>query len=216
MTEVLPSWPILAAFLAASFLLAVTPGPGVLYIITRSITQGRRSGFASVAGVALGNLGAALGAAFGLGALFALSSSAFLVVKYAGALYLIYLGVQALRTPTAKTPDDVLSVESSVRVFREGFLVALLNPKTIVFFGAFLPQFMSADAAPILQSITLGALFVGIAAVTDTAYALAAAYTAPMLLRAQAVRSAGRYLTGGAFLGLGLFAALSSAKPHPR
>jgi threonine/homoserine/homoserine lactone efflux protein len=216
MTEVLPSWPILAGFLAASLLLAISPGPGVVYIVTRSVTQGRRSGLASVAGVALGNLGAALGATLGLGAVLAVSSSAFLVVKYAGAVYLIYLGVQALRRPSAEASGVPLEVGNSWRIFREGCVVALLNPKTIVFFGAFLPQFMSADAAPVLQSIMLGALFVGIAAVTDTAYALAGAYAAPLLLRAQSVRSIGRYLTGGAFIGLGVFAALSNAKPQPR
>ena len=99
MNDLLPPWPLLAAFLAASFLLAITPGPGVLYIVTRSLAQGRRSGLASVAGVALGNFCNAMAAAIGLGALLTVSAAAFIAVKYAGALYLVYLGVQALRTP---------------------------------------------------------------------------------------------------------------------
>src|SRR5204863_8744736 len=97
--DLLPAWPLLSAFLVASLILAVTPGPAVFYIVTRSVAQGRRCGLASVAGVALGNLGNAIGASLGLAVLFAFSSVAFTVVKYAGALYLVYLGVQALRAP---------------------------------------------------------------------------------------------------------------------
>ncbi|MEF8749382.1 MAG: LysE family translocator [Candidatus Accumulibacter propinquus] len=99
MTSLFPPWPLFSAFVLASLVLAVTPGPGVFYIVTRSIVQGRRSGLVSVAGVALGNLGNALAASVGLAALFAVSSLAFTIVKYAGALYLVYLGVQMLRTP---------------------------------------------------------------------------------------------------------------------
>src|SRR5882724_12653352 len=99
MQHVLPSWPLLSAFLVASFVLAVTPGPGVFYIVTRSVMQGRRHGIASVLGVALGNLGNAVGASIGLAALFAISTVAFTAVKYAGALYLLYLGIQTLRAP---------------------------------------------------------------------------------------------------------------------
>jgi len=107
MTELFPPWPLFSAFLLASLVLAVTPGPGVIYIVTRSLVQGRRSGLVSVAGVALGNLGNACAASVGLAALFAVSSLAFSVVKFAGALYLVYLGVQMLRSS---------SVENSVVV----------------------------------------------------------------------------------------------------
>ena len=102
--NVLPTWPLLSVFLAASFILAITPGPGVFYIVARSVAQGRRHGLASVAGVALGNLGNAVGASLGLAALFAVSSTAFTLVKYAGALYLVYLGIQVLRAPGAAAP----------------------------------------------------------------------------------------------------------------
>ncbi len=237
MNELLPPWSLLTAFLAASFVLAVTPGPGVLYIVTRSLTQGKRSGLASVVGVALGNLGNAIGASVGLATVFAVSSVAFTIVKYAGALYLIYLGIQALRSeardaeaspvvarrrsgltpcPSGLSPESTVRTENPLpvkpwRIVRDGFLVALLNPKTAIFFAAFLPQFMGATT-PMLQSVTLGALFVAIAATTDTVYALAAGSIAPTLARAKGFRQLGRYLTGGAFIGLGMMTAFAGSR----
>lgn len=165
----------------------------------------------SVAGVALGNLGNALAASVGLAALFAVSSLAFSVVKYAGALYLLYLGVQMLRSSTAANSSAVLGAAPLGQVFRDGFVVALLNPKTTIFFAAFLPQFLSPDAPPMLQSMALGSLFVTIAAVTDSAYALAAGAAAPML-RGSVVRHIGRRLAGGVFIGLGVFTALTGSR----
>ncbi len=212
MSNLLPAWPLLSAFLIASLILAVSPGPGVFYIVPRSLLQGRRHGLASVAGVALGNLGNAIGASIGLAALFAVSSIAFTVVKYAGAAYLVYLGIQALRAPGAPSLPEVPQPASLWPIFRDGFVVALLNPKTAIFFAAFLPQFMSAEAAAALQGIALGALFVAIAAVTDSLYALAASAVAPALSQARGLRALGRYVSGGAFIGLGLFAALSGSR----
>lgn len=212
MNDLLPAAPLLSAFLIASFALAVSPGPCVFYIVTRSLLQGRRYGLASVAGVALGNLGNALGASIGLAALFSVSSVAFMTIKYAGALYLIYLGVQALRIPQAEMAPATPKPASLWQIFRDGFIVALLNPKTGVFFAAFLPQFMSTETAPMLQSIALGALFVAIAAFTDTGYALAAGAAAPALAHARGIRALGRYLTGGAFIGLGVFTAFSGSR----
>ena len=194
-----------SAFLIASFVLALTPGPGVLYIVTRSLTQGRRFGLASVAGVALGNLGNAVGASIGLAAVFAVSAVAFTVVKYLGAVYLLYLGIQAIRAPRTGEATAAPAPASLGRIFRDGFVVALLNPKTAVFFAAFLPQFMNAQTPAIIQSVTLGSIFVAIAALTDTAYALAAGALAPALVRARGVRAAGRYVTGGAFIGLAVY-----------
>jgi len=196
---------VFSAFLIASFILAVTPGPGVLYIVTRSLTQGRRFGLASVAGVALGNLGNAVGASIGLAAVFAVSTLAFTVVKYLGAVYLLYLGVQAIRAPRTGDAAVAPAPASLARIFRDGFVVAVLNPKTAVFFAAFLPQFMNTETPAIVQSVTLGSIFVAIAALTDTAYALAAGALAPVLVRARGVRAAGRYLTGGAFIGLAVY-----------
>lgn len=213
MLESLPPLPLLSAFLVASLVLAVTPGPGVFYVVTRSLLEGRRAGLASVAGVALGNLGNAIAASLGLAALFALSSAAFVAVKYAGALYLVYLGVKALRAPLAG--EDPLPAAPAGNVLRDGFIVALLNPKTAIFFAAFLPQFMGGGAPPALQAPLLGMIFVLLAAITDTVYALAAGALAPRLRRARPARALGRVLTGGAFIGLGLFTALSGAR-HAR
>lgn len=211
MTDLLPPWPLFSAFLVASFVLAVTPGPGVLYIVTRSLVQGRRFGLASVAGVALGNLGNALAASIGLAALFAISSLAFSVVKYAGAFYLVYLGVQMLRSNPISSSATATPSASLGRVLRDGFVVALLNPKTTVFFAAFLPQFLGANAPPMFQSIALGTLFVAIAAVTDSAYALAAGAVAPAL-RGDILPRIGRRLGGGVFIGLGVFTALAGSR----
>jgi len=213
MTDLLPSWPLMSAFLIASFVLAVTPGPGVFYIVTRSLLQGRRYGLASVAGVALGNLGNAIGASIGLAAVFAVSSATFTIVKCAGALYLVYLGIQALRAPQADVEMAAPEGPADLwRIFQDGFIVALLNPKTAIFFAAFLPQFMTAETASALQSVMLGTLFVAIAAVTDTVYALAAGAMASALARARGIRALGRYLTAGAFIGLGVFTALSGSR----
>lgn len=211
MTNFFPPWPLFSAFLLASFVLAVTPGPGVLYIVTRSLVQGRRFGLVSVAGVALGNLGNALAASVGLAALFAVSSLAFAIVKYAGAVYLVYLGVQMLRSSPGEHSAVAPAAVPLKRIFRDGFVVALLNPKTTVFFAAFLPQFLSPGAPPMFQSVALGFLFVAIAAATDSAYALAAGAAAPVL-RGKAVRSVGRRLGGGVFIGLGVFAALAGTR----
>lgn len=135
-----------------------------------------------------------------------------MIVKYAGALYFGYLGVQALRAPEAETAVAAPNPVRLGQVFREEFIVALLNPKTAAFFAAFLPQFMSAEAPPILQSITLGSLFVAMAAVTDTMYALGAGVVAPALARARGVRALGRLLTGSALIGLGVFTAFSGSR----
>lgn len=212
MTELLPAWPLLSAFLVASLVLAVTSGPGVFYIVTRSLVQGRRAGLASVAGVAIGNLGNALAAALGLAALFAVSSLAFSVVKYAGAAYLVWLGVQMLRNArTEAAPADVPAAPLA-RLFRDGFVVALLNPKTTVFFAAFLPQFLDPTTAPLAQGLLLGASFVAIAAVTDCIYALLATGAVAPLLRGDGLRHIGRRIGSGMFIGLGMLAALSGSR----
>lgn len=211
MTDLLPTWPLFSAFLLASFVLAVTPGPGVLYIVTRTLVQGRRSGLVSVAGVALGNLGNALAASMGLAALFAVSSLAFLMVKFIGAIYLVYLGVQMLASSPVEAPAGAPAATRLGRIFRDGFVVALLNPKTTIFFAAFLPQFLSPETPPMIQSMALGAIFVAMAAVTDSAYVLAAGAAGPAL-RGGAARRFGRLLGGVVFIGLGVFTALAGSR----
>ena len=201
----------LVAFLSASLLLAITPGPAVMYILTRTLSQGRAAGLASVAGVAVGNLANSVVAALGLTALFSLSALAFLAVKYAGAAYLIYLGLKMLREPPAD-PAVPAPAGRPAGVFRDGFLVALLNPKTALFYSAFLPQFVDPHAWSAAVGIELGAVFVLIASVTDTLYALAAVRLAPALLRRRGPPRVGRLLAAGAFIGLGVFAAASGSR----
>lgn len=211
MNELIPEWPLFSAFLVASFILAVTPGPGVFYIVTRSLVQGRWYGLLSVFSVALGNFRNACIASLGLAALFAVSSVAFLIIKYLGAFYLIYLGIKMLRSPARVDGPNAPAVTYPNRVFVEGLIVALLNPKTAVFFAAFIPQFLDPDAPAIVQSVALGAIFVAIAAVTDSAYALAASVIAPVL-RVGGLPNVGRQLGGGMFIGLGVFISLVGSR----
>jgi threonine/homoserine/homoserine lactone efflux protein len=117
-----------------------------------------------------------------------------------------------MRAPRSNGDVPVAEPGPLRQVFRDGFIVALFNPKTALFFTAFLPQFMRTDAGPIVQSVLLGSLFVAIAAVTDTAYAVAAGTVAPALGRARGIRALGRYLTGGAFIGLALFTAFAEKR----
>jgi threonine/homoserine/homoserine lactone efflux protein len=207
----LPDTPLLLAFMGASLMLALTPGPAVVYIVARTLAQGRACGLASVVGVALGNLANAAGAALGLAALFAVSSAAFTVVKWAGAAYLVYLGIRMWRAAPAIADRTALAPAQPLRrVFRDGFVVALLNPKTTLFFAAFLPQFMDAHASPLLQTLALGGVFVGVACCTDLIYVLSASLVAPRLGRAARHAVWGNRLAGTSFIGLGVLTAMGT------
>lgn len=196
----------LAPFLIASFVLCVTPGPGVTFIVTRSLTEGRRAGLGSVAGVALGNALSALVAALGLAAVLAASAVAFQVVKYAGAAYLVYLGVQVLYG--AERPGIAARPQRTGRIVRDGLAVASLNPKTALFFAAFVPQFVASGPGTTVQTLVLSLVFVLMALCTDSVYALAASSLAPVISRS-GLRRAGRFVAGGVYVGLGVLAALS-------
>lgn len=202
------------AFLIASLVLAVTPGPGVFYIVTRSATQGPLAGLASVAGVACGNLGNAVAASLGLATLFAISTLAFTIVKYTGAAYLLYLGIRTLTSVPADSANTpvILSKATAGKVYLDGLLVALFNPKTALFFAAFVPQFLDSAAATPAGTVTLSIVFVLIAATTDSMYALLAGSLGGLLAgRARAAR-VGRFLSGGAFIALGLFTAVAGRR----
>lgn len=202
--------PTLAVFLVASLLLAITPGPAVIYLVTRTLAQGRGAGLASIGGVALGNLGNAAAASLGLAVVFAVSARAFIVVKLAGAAYLLYLGIVELRRAAAPRSAQPGRAPRS-RAFRDGLLVALLNPKTALFFAAFLPQFVDPAGSPLAQSLRLSAAFVAIALCTDTLYVLAADTLAPRI--ASLGGRSGRYLTGLSFIALGIFVACGGSRP---
>lgn len=222
--SLIPPWPTLSVFIGASFLLAVIPGPVVLYVVARSLSQGRRAGLMSVAGASTGSLVNGFAASVGLAALFSTSALVYSLFKYAGAAYLIYLGIKTLRATVDENAgaavDRALQAGAARQVptwplFRDGFIVALFNPKTIIFFSAFLPQFMSEHAAGGLaaaQAMFLSALFVLVATLSDSVYALAAGSVAPWLARHRGAGKAGRAVAGCSFIGLGLFAALSGRK----
>lgn len=200
--------PTLAVFFLASLILALTPGPGVIYLVTRALGQGPKAGLASVAGVALGNLANACLACLGLGAILAVSSRAFAVVKLAGAAYLLWLGARALqRAPAVPAPS------SSHRVLRDGVWVALLNPKTAVFYAAFLPQFIDANGpAPLLSALSLATLFVVTAVCTDSLYVLAASNLRARI-RPETLGAVSGPVSGLVYLALGTFLAFSDARP---
>jgi threonine/homoserine/homoserine lactone efflux protein len=201
-----------AAFVIASLILAIVPGPAVVYLITQTLSRGRTAGLASIGGIAFGNLANASAASLGLAAVLAASSTAFLLVKLAGAGYLVFLGIKALRTKTpTKAAADSRRLAPS-RLFRDGFVVALLNPKTALFFAALLPQFIDPHASALAQSMLLACVFVSIAMCTDTLYVLTASAMASRLRRQTVWRSSGRYVSGAAFIGLGVYAALSGPR----
>ncbi|MBW8845923.1 MAG: LysE family transporter [Burkholderiales bacterium] len=209
LTTLLPDGAALYAFLIATLVLALTPGPGVVFIVTRTLAQGRTAGLASVAGVALGNLANAVGASIGLAALFAVSSLAFTVVRWAGAAYLIWLGIQALRHPSAAADGARPTPAAPRKLFRDGFFVALLNPKTTLFFAAFIPQFLHPEGSQAAQALTLSVLFVVVAATTDSLYALLAGSLAPML---RGAAGSGRHVSALVYFALGLYAAFGGSR----
>ncbi len=201
----------LGIFLLTALVLLLTPGPAVLYIVARSIDQGRRAGLVSMLGVHAGTLVHIAAAAAGLSALLAASATAFSTVKYLGAAYLVYLGVRRMldRAPAAGAGPG--RTHRLRRAFLDGVVVNVLNPKTALFFLAFLPQFVDVSRGHVgPQVLVLGGLFVALGLVTDGGYALAAG-TAARWLRGHPRFLAGeRWVSGGMYIGLGLVAALAS------
>ncbi|MFC4562744.1 LysE family translocator [Nocardiopsis mangrovi] len=166
-----------AAFALSALVLIVVPGPSVLFVIGRSLSLGRRGGFLSVLGNSLGTLPVIAAVALGVGAVVAESVVVFTIIKIAGSLYLVYLGVQAVRHRNAHTEVNAANDTraSSLRLLREGFLVGITNPKVVVFFVAVLPQFVSYEAGAIpLQLALLGLIFVAIALACDIVWAFTA------------------------------------------
>ena len=208
---ILPEWSSLGLFAVAALVLLLTPGPAVLYIVTRSIDQGWRAGLVSVLGVHVGTLAHIFAAAAGLSALLAASATAFGVVKYLGAVYLIYIGVRRLRDRESRMIREGGAPTRLRRAFVDGVVVNVLNPKTGLFFLAFLPQFVTEARGHLgEQIVALGVVFVLLGAVTDSLYALTAG-SAARWLRGQPRFLAGeRWVTGGLYISLGLAAALSS------
>ncbi len=200
-------------FVVASLVLLLTPGPAVLYIVARSVEQGRAAGLISVLGIHLGTIVHIIAAAIGLSALVVSSALAFAIVKYLGAAYLIWIGI---RTLMAKGPDPeapMVPAEPLHRAFRDGFVVNLFNPKTAIFFLAFLPQFVDpARGALHWQILILGLTFMGLGIMSDGMFALVAGAAGDFLRRNQRFLRFQRWFAGASFIGLGVTAALATRK----
>jgi threonine/homoserine/homoserine lactone efflux protein len=186
----------------------VIPGPAVLFIVARGISQGRLAAFASVLGVAVGSFVHVIAAVVGLSALMTGSALAFSVVKYVGAAYLIYLGVMTLLNKRQAASNPKVERKSLKRLFIDGIVVNVLNPKTALFFLAFLPQFAEPDYFA-QQALLLGAVFVGLAILSDGTYAMISGSLGQMLRGQPRFLAAQRWFTGGVFIGLGALTALS-------
>src|SRR5690625_2626139 len=168
-----PTTQTLAVFAVSTLVLLVIPGPSVVYVMARSIEQGRGAGLMAMLGLETGAFVHAVVAATGLASVLAASPTAFTVIRWAGAAYLVYLAVRQFRTPCADA-SSTGSRSSGWRLYRDGMLVDLLNPKTCLFFVAFLPQFVDGSRGSAEgQMMTLGMCFVVLAAMCDGAYALA-------------------------------------------
>jgi threonine/homoserine/homoserine lactone efflux protein len=202
----MPDATTFALFAVACLAFLAIPGPSVFYIVTRSLVQGRRAGVTSMLGVQTGGLVHVVAAAFGVSALIASSPAAFTVVKYAGAAYLVYLGLRKLLGREPDEPEVVGAPASTARLFTHGVVVNVLNPKTALFFLAFLPQFVDPNAGPVaLQMLVLGLTLVCLGVLSDGTYALLAAGAGNHLRNRRRLER----LSGGVFVGLGVFAALA-------
>ena len=205
----------LSIFLIAALILLLTPGPAVLYIVARSLDQGRLAGFVSVLSIEVGNFMHVLAATLGLSAILVSSALAFSIVKYLGAAYLIFLGVRRLFSNEAGLQPMEFKQQGLRRIFRQGVLVATLNPKTALFFFAFLPQFVDSSRDSItLQLLILGCMFVTMAIVTDSLYALLAGTIGQWLKRTRSFLRVERYVIGSVYIGLGVTAALTDIRHH--
>ena len=204
---VVPDWTSVGLFCLAALALLAIPGPAVLYIVVQSAEKGRRVGLASVAGIHLGTLVHVAAAVAGLSALVLASPVAFNVVKYAGAGYLVYLGLRKLLERDDPAPVDAARAAPLREALLRGIVVNVLNPKTALFFLAFLPQFVDAGRGGVWsQALVLGLVFIGLGLVTDSLYALAAGTIGGLIRRK---RRLVRYGSGVIYATLGAAGALA-------
>jgi threonine/homoserine/homoserine lactone efflux protein len=204
----MPSWTTALSFCLAALVVLVIPGPSVAYVVACSLRHGRAAGLASVLGLELGALIHVVAAAAGLGAILASSPGLFRLIRYGGAAYLLAMGLRELRPPRDDGPRHRAMPRSRLRMVRDGILVDLLNPKTILFFLAFLPQFVSPASGP-TQILVLGACFVLLAAGCDATYAVAAGSLSERIGRSPLAHRRLKQTTGGVYLGLAGLAVLT-------
>lgn len=211
----MPGTSTLSVFALAALVLLVIPGPSVLYIVTRSVDGGRTAGLASVLGVHLGTCVHVCAAALGLSALLASSAAAFTAVKLAGAAYLIVIGVRRIITRDVQRDGALLQPAPLRRIVAQGAVVNTLNPKTALFFLAFLPQFVDPALGHVaLQVLGLGGIFVLLGLFSDGSYALLGSAAGGWLRRRVLYSARQRYVTGGVYLTLGAAAAFTGSGRH--
>ena len=209
----MPDVTTIMLFSVAAIALLLVPGPVVLYVVARSINQGRRAGFMSVLGAGVGHFGHVLAATLGLSAILLTSALAFNVVKYAGAVYLIYLGIRTLLSREEQVAPTVGSGRSFTRIFSHGAMVSALNPKTALFFLAFLPQFVNpTNGAATVQILFLGTLFVFLGICTNSLYVFIADATRSLLQGSRMFLKIQHYLAGSVYVALGVTTALAGAE----
>ena len=202
----MPSIESLLAFGIASLALLVIPGPAVLYIINRSVADGRNVALAAVAGLEIGNFMHVIAATVGLSAVIATSAAAFSVVKWIGAGYLIYIGFRTLVTKP-QAVNQLNDPMSRRRAFTQGIVVNTFNPKVALFFLSFLPQFIDASrGSAALQSLVLGSIFVVLGCISDSLFAILASALRGTLLRGKSLPFVQRYVAGSVFIALGAIA----------
>ncbi len=201
----MPEWSTIGLFLAAATVLVIIPGPNILYIVTRGVHQGRAAGIASALGVETATLIHVAAATLGLSAILASSATAFSVVKYVGAAYLIYLGARALFGGEGEASERDLPPMNLSQIYRQGVIVNALNPKTALFFLAFLPQFVDpARGSVAMQTLFLGVLLAILGLANDVVYALAAGRAGAWLKGNARFKSIERRLSGIVYIGLGV------------
>ncbi|NJP89296.1 LysE family translocator [Nonomuraea sp. FMUSA5-5] len=207
----MPDISTLAVFCAATLGLLVVPGPAVLYIVTRSVSQGRTAGLISVLGIHTGSIVHIAAAALGISALLAASATAFTIVKYVGVAYLLWLGLRKLLNKGGGEEIVELKVQSKRRLFWEGFVVNVLNPKTAIFFLAFLPQFTNPAAGPVgPQILVFGLVWLLLGMASDGTYAMLASALAGRVR--SSARARRRLDVGSGVVYLGLAAWLTTEK----
>jgi threonine/homoserine/homoserine lactone efflux protein len=207
---VLPDPTLYSLFAVAAVVILLIPGPAVVYILTRSVAQGRAAGFVSALGVGVGNMFHVVAATLGLSALLASSAVAFSVVKYVGAAYLIVIGIRRLLDGDEDDAED-RAPRSLRKIFAQGVIVNLLNPKIALFFLAFLPQFVDpARGGVAWQIFFLGLTLALIGIVTDSIYGVIGGSAGRLLRNSRRWRRSERYVSGGIYITLGVGAALTS------
>jgi threonine/homoserine/homoserine lactone efflux protein len=208
----MPTLSTLATFAIASIILLITPGPAVLFIITRSIDQGRLAGIVSVLGVGTGTLFHVAAATLGLSAILLSSALAFSIVKYLGAVYLIYMGVRKFLEKSKHEQPDHIEPKPYRLLYQQGVVVNILNPKLALFFFAFLPQFVDTNNGPVAgQFFVLGMTFAILGICSDSLYALLAGTFGEWLKSSRLFLHGERYLAGTMYIALGLTAAVSGS-----